>query len=212
MSEMKFRLAKSSDAGRIAEIQQKVKEVNSLGIFCKMGHRFLKTYYSILIDDSTTVFICAENEHGIICGYTFNVLDAEKQNNNLKKHKFRLVFSAITSVLRNPRLIKELHRRYKSVKCNDDCYLHSSGAHGGYWGWDPDIPDADSSLLLHEIGMKIINLLGTKTLHFEVDTENKNVFKFHKINGAKVEKMFTLPDGRERAFMYYDLNNHKYKL
>ena len=95
MSNTNFRLAKPSDADRIAEIQQKIKEVNDLGIFCRMGHSFLKTYYKILINDPTTVFICVENSNGLICGYTFTVLDAERQTNNLKKHKLRLAISAI---------------------------------------------------------------------------------------------------------------------
>lgn len=211
MSDIKIRIAKPSDAGRIATIQQKIKEVNSLGIFCKMGHGFLKTYYKILINDPTTVFTCAENSRNEICGYGFSVLDAERQTNNLKKHKLKLMMSAIGSLIRNPFLLKELYNRYKSIENNNSNYLHSTGAHGGYWGWDPDTSDAESSMIFHEIGLKIMNLLGVDILHFEVDTANKNVYKFHKLNGAKIEKVFMLPDGRERAFMYYELNNHKYK-
>lgn len=211
MSDIKIRIAKPSDAGRIATIQQKIKEVNSLGIFCKMGHGFLKTYYKILINDPTTVFTCAENSRNEICGYGFSVLDAERQTNNLKKHKLKLMMSAIGSLIRNPFLLKELYNRYKSIENNNSNYLYSTGAHGGYWGWDPDTSDAESSMIFHEIGLKIMNLLGVDILHFEVDTANKNVYKFHKLNGAKIEKVFMLPDGRERAFMYYELNNHKYK-
>lgn len=211
MSDIKIRIAKPSDAGRIATIQQKIKEVNSLGIFCKMGHGFLKTYYKILINDPTTVFTCVENNEGIICGYGFSSLNAEKQSANIKRHKYRLMIAAIGSILRNPILLKDLYLRYKSVEGNNQDYLHNSGAHGGYWGWDPDMQDSDAALISHERGLKILNLLGVDILQIEVDTANKNVFKFHKLNGAKTEKIFMLPDGRERAFMYYDLNNHKYK-
>lgn len=37
MFDIKFRLAKPSDAGRIAEIQQKIKEVNNFCIFVVCG-------------------------------------------------------------------------------------------------------------------------------------------------------------------------------
>ena len=209
---MKFRIAKASDANRIAEIQRKIKEVNDLGIFCHMGKSFLSQYYKILIEDPTTVFVCAINDDDIICGYCFNVLDASVQNENMRSHKFQLAFSALSSILVNPSLIKELYKRYKSLKNNDDVYLHNEGAHGGYWGWDPGCPDSLSSFELHERTLLITKLLGVEELRFEVDKENKHVFKFHKLNGAIIEKEFILPDGRERVFMSYDLKTHKYKI
>lgn len=212
MSDIKFRLAKPSDAGKIAEIQQKIKEVNSLGIFCRMGHHFLTTYYEILINDPETIFICAVNDNDLICGYCFNVIEAKKQNDNMRKHKFKLAVSALTSIIKKPVLLKELYYRYKSLENNDEIYLHNEGAHGGYWGWDPDYQDSLSSFELHEKTLLITKLLGVEKLHFEVDKENKHVFKFHKINGAIMEKEFKLPDGRERVFMSYDLKNHKFKI
>ena len=53
--------------------------------------------------------------------------------------------------------------------------------------------------------------LGVKDLFIEVDTINKQIFKFHKINGAKVVSTFTLPDGRERTEMVYDLTKIKFR-
>lgn len=212
MSQIRFRIAKACDARRIAEIQSSIKEVNSLGIFCHMGIGFLSEYYRQIIEDEMSVFVCATDDNGLILGYCFNILDAAKQTENLKKHKYSLVFSSIPTILRKPSILKDLWKRYKSVKANDDIYLHNQGAHGGYWGWDPHQPDAPSSLYLHELTALITKNLGVHKLHFEVDNENKNVLKFHKLNGAVIEKQFTLPDGRVRSFMYYDLDKHKYKL
>ena len=134
---MRYRIGKVSDAKRIAEIQMKIKDINSLGIFCHMGKRFLSQYYKIIIEDPTTIFVCAVNEDDKICGYCFNVLDAEKQNNNMSRHKYSLAISAISSICRKPTLLIELYKRYKSLNSNDETYLHNKGAHGGYWGWDP---------------------------------------------------------------------------
>ncbi len=209
---MRYRIAKSCDARRIAEIQSAIKEVNSLGIFCHMGVGFLTEYYRQIIEDEESVFVCAVDDDGTIAGYCFNILDAARQTENLRKHKYRLAFSALPTIMRKPSIMKELWRRYRSVESKDDSYLHNEGAHGGYWGWDPQRPDSSSSLYLHELTAYITKNLGIHKLHFEVDNENKNVLRFHKLNGAVVEKQFTLPDGRVRSFMYYDLDNHKYKL
>lgn len=209
---MIYRIAKAKDAKRIAEIQKKIKEVNSLGIFCMMNKQFLKNYYRILIEDPSTIFLCAEDNDGKVVGYAFNSLDVKKENENMRKNKVKLILSAISSIFSNPKLLKELYLRYTSLNNDDDNYLHKEGAHGGYWGWDPDYQDSSASLVLHELGLKFMNLFGVDKINFEVDTDNKNVFRFHKLNGAKVEKTFQLKDGRERNFMYYNLNNHKYKI
>lgn len=212
MSQIRFRIAKPCDACRIAEIQSAIKEVNSLGIFCHMGIDFLTEYYRQIIEDPESVFICAVDENNLILGYCFNILDAAKQTENLRKHKYRLAFSSISTIIRKPSILKDLWKRYRSVESNDDTYLHNEGAHGGYWGWDPHNPDSSSSLYLHELTALITKNLGVSKLHFEVDNDNKTVLKFHKLNGAVIEKQFTLPDGRVRSFMYYDLDNHKFKL
>lgn len=209
---MRYRIAKSCDAKRIAKIQSAIKEVNSLGIFCHMGIGFLTEYYRQIIEDEESVFICAVNDDGLIVGYCFNVLDAAKQTENLRGHKYRLALSSVSTIIRKPSILKELWKRYKSVEANDDSYFHNEGAHGGYWGWDPKYPDSSSSLYLHELTALITKNLGVHKLHFEVDNDNKTVLKFHKLNGAVIEKQFTLPDGRVRTFMHYDLDKHKFKL
>lgn len=209
---MKYRIAKISDAKRIADIQSKIKEINDLGIFCHMGKRFLQTYYKLIIEDPQTLFLCAQNENGEIEGYNFIELDMKLHNKFMKKHKYKLIFSAITSIISNPTLISPLYKRFTSFNKSDETYFHSSGAHGGYWGWDPDYPNHDSSVYIHELSMYIAKLMGTTKIFFEVDIDNSKVLKFHKLNGATIEKEIKLPDGRKRAFMFYDLNNKKFHL
>lgn len=45
---------------------------------------------------------------------------------------------------------------------------------------------------MNDMFMSIMKTLGVKDLFIEVDTINKQIFKFHKINGAKVVSTFTL--------------------
>lgn len=71
--------------------------------------------------------------------------------------------------------------------------------------------DPEAAISMNDMFMSIMKTLGVKDLFIEVDTINKQIFKFHKINGAKVVSTFTLPDGRERTEMVYDLTKIKFR-
>lgn len=206
---MRFRLGKPSDAKRLSQIHSKIKEVNGLGIFVLMGGRFLKTYYSIVLEDPNSYCLCAVNDDGLIVGYTFNLIDSEIHHQFLYSHKIRLALSAFGTLCRKPKLVIELYRRYKSLKSNDGVYAASKGARGGYWGWDPDYKDPESSLELRERMSLITDALGIKTLSFEVDLDNSKVYKFHKWAGAIEDEIVILPDGRKRALMHYDQSTRR---
>lgn len=208
---MHFRFGKPCDAKRLAEIHSKIKDVNSLGIFVLMGKTFLRKYYSIVLSDPYSYILCAINDKGIIVGYSFNLIDNGKHHKYLYGHKIELICSALSTILIKPYLLKELYRRYKSLKKNDGVYASKSGARGGYWGWDPDFKDAFSALELRERMNEITIALGIKVIHFEVDNDNANVYKFHLLNGAIIDQVVTLPDGRRRTLMHYncDKNNKR---
>ena len=201
---MVYRLAKQADARCLADIHHRIKDVNDNGIFVLMGRCFLRQYYRLVLSDPCTVCICAE-DNGRIVGYTFAVLDSERHRNYIMKHQLILALSAITSIIVNPSLVKKLLLRYRSLAKRNETFIISSGARGGYWGWDPDCPDSVSSYEMHNKSLRILHLLGVDKLNFEVDIINKQVYKFHKLNGATVSKIIVLPDGRERALMSYDL-------
>lgn len=201
---MHYRLGKPSDAKRLAQIHTKIKEVNSLGIFVLMGGNFLKTYYNIVLEDPWSYCLCAVDENDNVVGYSFNLIDSERHHKFLYSHKVCLAFSAIGTICRKPSLVKEIYRRYKSLKSNDGTYAAPSGARGGYWGWDPDFKDSESALELRERMSLITDALGIKTLNFEVDIDNSKVYKFHKWAGAIEDEIVVLPDGRKRALMHYD--------
>lgn len=201
---MKFRLAKPADAKRIAEIRGKIKEVNSLGLFVLMGGSFLRTYYKLVLSDPHTYSLCAIDNDGKILGYSFNIVDSEKHNAFIYRHKFKLALSALVTLLKKPSLIKPLYLRYKSLKNNDSKYVSAKGARGGYWGWDPDSNDSFSSLELRERMHALTKTLGIDIIHFEVDNDNTNVYKIHKLSGAILDREVILADGRKRSLMHYD--------
>ena len=62
MSDVKFRLAKLSDAKQIANVHWRVRDRYHKGIFLSLGERFLRTYYRIILNDPYEVVVCAINK------------------------------------------------------------------------------------------------------------------------------------------------------
>lgn len=202
---MFYRLAKPSDAAYIADIQHRIKDVNGNGIFILMGRPFLRQYLKLVMSEPCTVFRCVEADDGRVIAYAWAILDVERHHRYILKHRWRLALSAITSIIVRPFILKELFMRYKSILKNDETYIVNHGARGGYWGWDPRYKNPEASIDFQRSGLRMLHALKVDTLYMEVDLSNNRVFKYHKLNGATVDKILTLPDGRKRAFMVYDL-------
>lgn len=202
---MFYRLAKPSDARYLADIRVRIKTVNSNGIFHLLGKHFLCQYFKLAMSDPCTVFRCAEADDGRVIGFGWSVLDIERHQRYMLKHRWRLVFPALISIIARPSLFNKLLIRYKSFHKNDQTFMNAHGAVARFWGWDPRYKDPETAVEFNNMGLRILHDMKVKTLHMEVDLSNKHVYKFHKLNGATVDKIVTLPDGRERAFMTYDL-------
>ena len=154
MANIRFRLAKPSDAKQIAYVHLHIRDKYDQGFFAQVNYSFLKQYYKVMLNDPNEVIVCAEDENGLIVGFSSGSLDASKQMKSMRDNKFSFLWPLFTSAISNPKLIKAA---------------------------------------------------------IDVDTINKQIFKFHKINGAKVVSTFTLPDGRERTEMVYDLTKIKFR-
>lgn len=204
---IKFRLAKPSDAKELAALHYKIKDLDGRGIFSQMGKVFLRTYYNIILDDSNEVVLCAYNENGIT-GFASATLDVEQQFKKLRKHKFKLFLSSLPSIIFKPSLFFELLKRYNSTKkVTKNKYVISKGARGEYWVWDPDNHQSIYASVLNNKHIEILHILGVKSYNFEVDSKNIGVYKFSLNNGATEVSREKLPDGRERIIMNYDVKN-----
>lgn len=211
MSEIRFRLAKPSDAKQIANCHWHVRDRYSQGIFLSLGENFLQAYYKIILDDPWEVVVCAENEYGKIVGFCSNTIDAEAQAKNLKKHKVKLGMAAIRAMIKHPSLIKEVWYRYKSLDSANSgpSFIHTSGVRGEYWCWIKD-DDSYRSVEISNISGYLLYDLGYKESYFEVDKFNKQVYKYHiKVNKAEPIEEITLPDGRERVLFKKILKPNK---
>lgn len=206
-----YRIAKTSDAKRIAQIHANIKDVNSLGIFVLMGGAFLRQYYRLVLSDPYSVCVCAENFDGRIDGFAFALLDSKKHHKYLMKHKFGLAASAIGTLLIRPMLLKQLFLRYKSLENNDGTYATQEGVRNGYWGWDPDHKDIEGAMSIEEHIFAMLKVLGVKDSYGEVDIDNPRVLKYVTKRASIVEEV-TLPDGRRRAVVHTDVENYKFHI
>ena len=203
MDEIKYRVAKPSDAKRIADAHWHVRDRYTQGIFLSLGKQFLRTYYRIILDDPWEVVICAEKGDGRIVGFASTTMDARAQADNLKRHKVRLAFSALGAIIRKPSLLVAVWQRYRSLssKGKVPSFIHTEGARGEYWCWLKE-EDSLKSIELNKIHNEVLYDLGLREKYFEVDKFNKAVYKFHlKVNKAEPIEEITLPDGRVRVLM-----------
>lgn len=213
MNNIKFRLAKPSDAKHIAYVHLHIRDKYDKGFFAQVNYSFLKQYYKVMLNDPNEVVVCAEDEIGKIVGFSSGSLNAEKQFKAMRDHKFLFVWALITSAISNPKIIKSALDRFKSTKGeSENKYVVSKGARAEYWGWLADRNDTDQSVAMQEIWFYLMKLLGAKQIFFEVDKVNKRIYKYHKINGAEELNSFMMPDGRERVEFVYNMNSYNFKI
>ena len=213
MSDIKFRLAKPSDAKQIAYVHYHIRDKYDQGFFAQVNYAFLKQYYKVVLNDPCEVVICAEDENQKIVGFSSGSLDSERQFKMMRKKKFCFVFPLLTSALAKPKLIKSALDRFNSTKGKSNQeFVTTKGSRLEYWGWLPGRNDSDQSVKMQDLLFYTMKLLGAEKLFFEVDKVNKRIFKFHKINGAEEVKTFIMPDGRERVKLVYDMNNYNFKI
>lgn len=208
MSNIRFRLAKPSDAKQIASCHWHVRDRYTQGIFLLLGEGFLRAYYRVILDDPWEVVVCAERDDGKIVGFGSTTLDAESQAKNLRKHRVKLGIAALSSLLIHPSLYKEVWLRYKSLKGGDGPrYVHPFGVRGEYWCW---MKGEDSLLSIDMDNAKghILYDLGYKECYSEVDKNNTQVYKYH-IKKYELVEEFTLPDGRVRGLFKQTLKPSK---
>ena len=207
MSEIRYRLAKPSDAKEIANVHWHVRDRYTKGIFLSLGKRFLRTYYKIILDDPWEVVVCAVNEEDKIIGFSSSTIDAKEQAARLRKHKFKLALSALSAILQKPSLAIDVWQRYQSLRGNKNApsFVHTEKARGEYWCWLKG-DNSLKSIELSKVHNDVLYDLGLREKFFEVDKFNTAVYKFHlKVNKAVPIEEVTLPDGRVRVLMRKEL-------
>lgn len=202
MSEIKFRLAKPSDAKQIADCHWHVRDRYTTGIFLSLGKGFLKAYYEIMLNDPNEIIVCAENSDGEIVGFSSGTLDAKSQSSTIRKNKLKLGFYAFLGILVHPSYLKGVIERYKSLS-NDSKgprFLHLEGARSEYLCWKKGDENSMGMMLLDRIKNKLFFNFGIKEVYFEIDRHNEKLFNSKVVdkNTLLIEE-YELPDGRKRG-------------
>lgn len=207
MNEIRFRLAKPSDAKQIANCHWHVRDRYTEGIFLSLGERFLRAYYQVILDDPNEIIVCAENKDGEIVGFSSGSLNAESQAVSIRSHKVKLGFAALLGLIRHPSFIKGVWQRYTSLKSTGDHkFLHMKGARSEYLCWKKGAEGSISMMLLDKIKFKMMHELGIKEVFFEIDRQNERLFNAQqKMKNITLLEEYTLPDGRIRGLFSMDL-------
>lgn len=205
---MIFRLAFRSDAHQLAQLHQLSSAQQPGGFMFRLGSAFLTRYYRILIDEGSSVIICAVDDSGYILGFVAGSLNAESRLLALKKYRFSLLMASLPAFIRQPSLVSEVLSRQNSGSADESSagYVVQSGAHVEFWAWQPD-HKGGGALQLFLKWLALMRLLGVQTVSGEVDKVNNAILKAHRMLGAKVVKEFTTPDGRERFLIEYHLKS-----
>lgn len=199
MSEIRYRLAKPSDAKEIANVHWHVRDRYDKGIFLSLGKGFLEAYYKVTLNDPWEMVICAVNEAGEIVGFISTSLNAKEKYRNIRGHRLSLGCAAAKAIILNPKLLRAVWSRYSSLSKKSDSFIKVDGVRVGYWCWLKK-DDSYKSVELSQLNGKVLRSLGVKEIYFEVDKFNKAVYKYNlKIAKAEPIEEINLPDGRVRV-------------
>jgi len=199
MSEIRYRLAKPSDAKEIANVHWHVRDRYTKGFFLSLGKGFLKDYYKVILNDPWEIVICAVNENGKIVGFLSSSLNADERYKNIRAHRLSLGWAAVKAIICHPNLLPLIWNRYRMLGDNKSQFVRRNGVRVGYWCW-LKTDDSLKSVELGQINWEILRAFGVKEYFFEVDKFNKAVYKYNlKIVKAEPIEEITLPDGRVRV-------------
>ena len=202
---MTIRLANRNDARQLANLHEQSSAKQPGSFMFKLGQPFLEQYYKALIDEGSSIILCATDDADRLMGFVAGSLDAGSRIVALKKHMVKLGLAALPTLIRHPSLILEVTKRKNSSspENGESGYVLQKGAHEEFWAFLPG--QGGGAIDLHLRWLSLMTLLGAETVSGEVDKVNTMVVKTHRLLGAKVIETFVTPDGRERILIQYRL-------
>jgi hypothetical protein len=199
---MKFRIAKASDAVRIARAYRMCYESTPTAFLPTLGQRFLQEYHRILLSEPASVALVAEDDSRNVVGFVCGTLDASHHLSSLKKAKWRLAMSALPAIMRKPKLIRAMRERMRAPSASDGGgFVVSKGCRLESWGWIESSRAGGQSVQLLKAWLDTSRALGAGEIWLEVDQEN--IGKIHRMMGARLYRDVVTPDGRHRRIMRY---------
>lgn len=200
---MNFRLANTRDINKIAKIHHECSVKQAGGFMHNLGIMFLNSYYSVLISEENSLILVAEDERGFIAGFHSGSICPIEHKQALKRNWYKFLVPIFIKLITNPLLLNEILIRRKSLFSGSIKYKFSSdeGPRAEYWAWSPTYSGENKSILLREKWCQILNVLGYDNYYLEVDSNNKLVFNYYKLQSAVIVSKIMLNDGRERYIL-----------
>lgn len=210
---MEFRLAKKADSESLAKIHLECGEAQPDGFMSNLGFSFLKTYYSILLEEKNSIVLVAEDENGEVHGFISGSLSAEEHLYTLRKNKLRIAITLIPALIRSPKIFKGLIARKKFLNSRDSygSFGITKGVRCEYWAWKPSSNNHRLSIPALVAWQNLVFNLGHESIRAEVDLGGNNLIILHKMLGAKVVEELNTQDGRKRVIIEYVNKNKKAK-
>ena len=170
-----------------------------------MGERFLKEFYTGVIDDPTGIAFVLEDHQNLI-GF---VAGSTKPNGFyrrlLVKKWWRFGIAAFPAVLSKPRILPRL---FRALKMPNEKLPYPNCATLMSIGVDPSLQRQGSGKHLVEVFIKESKERGVEAVNLKTDAEcNDRVNQFYTNKGFKLFRTFTTPEGRVMNEYVYFLGN-----
>lgn len=199
-------MAKPSDADQLAKIHQACSAHQPGSFMHHLGVAFFKQYYRILLLETTSVILCAEDPADGIVGIAAGTIDAKAETQALYAGRYRLLLGSLPELIRKPWLIKEVYKRKKLMQTLGQTNPAISGrARFSFWGYLPNHPSKGMAIRLLKTFLNVMEDLGHDSVWFENDTINVNAQKINLMLGAEIISTCPMDDGRTRAIAVHRL-------
>lgn len=156
-----------------------------------------------MISEKYSLILIAKDESGLIAGFHSGSICPLEHKQALKRNWHKFIFPVLIKLVTNPLLLNEILIRRNSLISGNIKYKFSSddGPRAEYWAWSATYNGENKSLQLREKWCQILNVLGYDYYYLEVDSTNKLVFNYYKLQSAEIVFKIMLNDGRERFIL-----------
>jgi hypothetical protein len=202
-----FRIAKPGDAKALARVHYSCSADLADSFMCKLGERWLASYYRIVLNDPNSVVLCAVADNGAVVGFNSASLEISTEMAALRRHRIRLLWAALPALIRRPGLLRGMLQRQKNSHGEEGSrFIVASGPRGAFLGWLRGERNGGEAIALLQSAFGVMRALGSGPIRFEVDVDNERAFRLHRSLGATITERFTTPDGKDRVVMEYPGN------
>ena len=203
---MNYRLATVEDSHALAEIANACAPELQDNFTMQLGITFQQAYYAVLLNEPSTVAVCAEKEKSNrMVGFAFGTLDSQAMMESLSRSRRKLAFATFGGLVRRPWLLAGLLRRAGALvrKQGVERYVVTQGAKVSFLAVDPRERTSHAGPKLMKYIIASLRTAGARAIQAEVDQSNPRVIRMHCRLGAEIVRNIITPSGVHRVVIEY---------